>query len=694
MAALDIMQLLQGQGLPPIGGVVPTQTPGLPPMETQHPDLGDVSIPTVPMHYSPETVESHDNIAKGLQMQHMSDFGSQQIPYQPMQGLNIPGRPFGDPVSVASSVKATQTNPKPISFNDKTTTMSILDGINTNRAQRGLPPIGPDDPGGFPVGMPTDVGPNSPVRMPSLGLFHRLPLDSNGQSVGWKGKGFWQHIARIGEGIGNVAGDIFAPGTMALIPGTQMNRDFTYNRDIGQIAGIQEGQSKAVENQAKLAQARAEEARANKADKGTWKPLAEYQYTLPDGTTTPAEINDEGKIRPATNYTESAVTPPVSATSSAVPSDGSLASQSPGPGWLPFTDSKGNAGFIGPDGSFIEKPLAASRTGLPSIGAPPIVSPPQSPATTGASAAVGAATGGLTGTSAPTTTTPPAAKGPVLTRVAPREPAAATPIPQGDLGDRNNILRDQYAQRFPGKPMPPELLLKAGATEKDYADHEAAIKNIDTTQGAIDLHKDEQARIAAARDAASQNRFDTRTFQENERGKGLLDKADAAYNSARQGTDDLLGMISKAVNGDKQAAQMVPLAGALEITTASGVHRINRTEVDQYAGGGSLYDRVVGGIHKGLFGVGYDKDMLDSMQKLTAMMNSGAYDEYARAYTQAVTRYGLDPTKEKPRKPPTGYTLSVPDLSTAPTGHSSVAWGSDGHRHWLDKDKKDLGVVE
>jgi hypothetical protein len=177
--------------------------------------------------------------------------GAYQIPYQPLQGLDVPGRPFGDPA------KAAQAGTKPISFNDKTTSMQVLQGINTNRAQRGLPPIGPDDPGGFPVGMPTDVGPNSPVRMPSLGLSHRLPLDSNGQAVGWKGKGFWQHMARIGEGIGNVAGDIFAPGTMALIPGTQMNRDFTYNRDIGQVAGIQEAQSKAAEDAARIAQEQA-----------------------------------------------------------------------------------------------------------------------------------------------------------------------------------------------------------------------------------------------------------------------------------------------------------------------------------------------------------------------------------------------------------------------------------------------------
>ena len=87
---------------------------------------------------------------------------------------------------------------------------------------------------------------------------------------------------------------------------------------------------------------------------------------------------------------------------------------------------------------------------------------------------------------------------------------------------------------------------------------------------------------------------DARDFQEKERGRGLLDKAEAAYRTAQQGANPMRDMVASASAGNKMSAQVLPLEGALAITTAQGVHRINRTEVDQYAGAGNLYDRIAG----------------------------------------------------------------------------------------------------
>jgi hypothetical protein len=42
----------------------------------------------------------------------------------------------------------------------------------------------------------------------------------------------------------------------------------------------------------------------------------------------------------------------------------------------------------------------------------------------------------------------------------------------------------------------------------------------------------------------------------------------------------LSDFLEEAKSGNKTAVKIVPLQGALQITTSQGVHRINRTEVD------------------------------------------------------------------------------------------------------------------
>src|SRR6185312_14477316 len=50
-------------------------------------------------------------------------------------------------------------------------------------------------------------------------------------------------IGHVAANIGNVLGDIFAPGTMSLIPGTQLNNEVEMNRDradLGQVSSLQQ----------------------------------------------------------------------------------------------------------------------------------------------------------------------------------------------------------------------------------------------------------------------------------------------------------------------------------------------------------------------------------------------------------------------------------------------------------------------
>lgn len=130
-------------------------------------------------------------------------------------------------------------------------------------------------------------------------------------------------------------------------------------------------------------------------------------------------------------------------------------------------------------------------------------------------------------------------------------------------------------------------------------------------------------------------------FAEQERGRGLLDAAEKQYRTAQQGANTMRDMLASANAGNKMSGQMLPLEGALAITTAQGVHRINRTEVDQYQGGGTLYDSVAGRLGKLATGQPMDASLRADVEKLTDIQEKAAYQNYKDAYGSATRRYGL-----------------------------------------------------
>lgn len=142
---------------------------------------------------------------------------------------------------------------------------------------------------------------------------------------------------------------------------------------------------------------------------------------------------------------------------------------------------------------------------------------------------------------------------------------------------------------------------------------------------------------------------DAHEFAENERGRGLLDKAESSYRTAHQGAQGIRAAVDDAMQGGKMSARMLPLEGALEITTANGVHRINRTEVDQYAGGGSLYDRLAGALKGGGTGIPFTNEIMQDMKHLADLQEKGAYDNYKGAFDSATQRYGLKDEKPLPQ---------------------------------------------
>jgi hypothetical protein len=167
-------------------------------------------------------------------------------------------------------------------------------------------------------------------------------------------------------------------------------------------------------------------------------------------------------------------------------------------------------------------------------------------------------------------------------------------------------------------------------------------------------------------------------FQETERGRGLLDKAEQQFRTAQQGANTMRDMVASADAGNKMSAQMLPLEGALAITTAQGVHRINRTEVDQFSGGGSLYDKIAGEIGKVSEGQPIPPNIRNDIRKLTDLQEKGAYSTYKGAYDSATKRYGL---KDEQALPEPGGGGGAPIVQHSPST-GQYRYSADGGKTW------------
>jgi hypothetical protein len=144
------------------------------------------------------------------------------------------------------------------------------------------------------------------------------------------------------------------------------------------------------------------------------------------------------------------------------------------------------------------------------------------------------------------------------------------------------------------------------------------------------------------------------------------DKAGNEYLAAKEASDNLSDFLEEAKSGNKTAVKIVPLQGALQITTSQGVHRINRTEVDQYGGGGDAYDRVAGKIGGVLTGKSITDDVLNSMDAMQQRIAQNSKKLYSDKLDTANQTYGshFTPnfgTQRKASGPPPGATHIVLD---------------------------------
>lgn len=138
-------------------------------------------------------------------------------------------------------------------------------------------------------------------------------------------------------------------------------------------------------------------------------------------------------------------------------------------------------------------------------------------------------------------------------------------------------------------------------------------------------------------------------FELRKTGLGLLDKAEKDYRTATQSADTLASVVKSAQGGNKVSAQAIPLEGVLTITSSQGVHRINRQELEQIAGAGSLFDQIMGKVGKLKEGQPVPPEIQKDFEKLADVMKKGAYSTYQGAHQSAVKRYGLQGEEPLPQ---------------------------------------------
>ena len=117
-------------------------------------------------------------------------------------------------------------------------------------------------------------------------------------------------------------------------------------------------------------------------------------------------------------------------------------------------------------------------------------------------------------------------------------------------------------------------------------------------------------------------------------------KAGEDYAQAQSVTQRLNDMMDAARKGNVVSYQILPQEGALQITTSQGVHRINKTEIDQYAGGGSLWQRMEGHFGKTLTGASIPTSVLDDMAQIQAIQARGARSKYENSLKVVNQNYG------------------------------------------------------
>ena len=146
------------------------------------------------------------------------------------------------------------------------------------------------------------------------------------------------------------------------------------------------------------------------------------------------------------------------------------------------------------------------------------------------------------------------------------------------------------------------------------------------------------------------------------------EKANKEFADAKSVSDRMAATMAAAKNGNVVSYKIIPEEGTLQITTSQGVHRINKTEIDQYEGGGSLWQRMEGHFGKALTGKSIPDSVLKDMTEIQDIQARGAKSRYENSLASINQTYGstFKPVEMK------GLDAPVPQVPPAAAGMVNV----------------------
>jgi hypothetical protein len=144
----------------------------------------------------------------------------------------------------------------------------------------------------------------------------------------------------------------------------------------------------------------------------------------------------------------------------------------------------------------------------------------------------------------------------------------------------NKTLQDRYQQLNPGKPLPPQYVLPATATQKDYDRTDKALAGLETAQGTLSQRQTANAMRAQAQAALEANRAATGNAgldRETARMAKPYETANSAASTQLDKIDDARAMING--NAESQALGIPKVLTALVGGQGTGV-RITTPELN------------------------------------------------------------------------------------------------------------------
>ncbi len=106
-------------------------------------------------------------------------------------------------------------------------------------------------------------------------------------------------------------------------------------------------------------------------------------------------------------------------------------------------------------------------------------------------------------------------------------------------------------------------------------------------------------------------------------------KSAIAYQDARATADDIQNVIDLVKSGNKAAGSNLPLLGVGALNAINGIKRMNKAEIDQYQGAGSLYDKITGKLGGLAEGKPIPADVLADIETLHKTLAEGAAKKHA-----------------------------------------------------------------